>query len=298
MTKNLSTPKAEVDINEILVRKLLVSQFPTLAKLPINLLESGWDNTMYRLGEKLVVRLPRRQKAVAYLKNEQKWLPTLADKLPLPTSTSWHIGQPGFGYPWTWSILPWFEGQAADLAYPAEHQAVPFAYFLKTLHLPTAVEHQEVLNNPHRGVPLALRAADVEERLARLATKTDCITPRIRVIWQAALAAQPSTKVCWLHGDLHARNVVTNQGKISAIIDWGDMTIGDPATDLAAIWMLFAEENARQMAIKTYNPSPDLLARAKGWAVFFAAILLETGLVDAPRHAEMGRVTFERLDNF
>lgn len=298
MVNNLRTPQSEVGINEKLIRQLLVSQFPQLADLPIELLESGWDNTMYRLGDTLLVRLPRRQKAVAYLEREQKWLPTLADKLPLSTSVSLYIGQPEFGYPWKWSVLRWFEGQAADLGYPAEHQAIPFAQFLKALHLLEPAALTDALYNPYRGVPLALRAADTEERLVRLATKTDCITSRIRAIWQAALVTQPSTEACWLHGDLHARNVVTNQGKIAAIIDWGDMTVGDPATDLAAIWMLFAEENARQMAINAYAPSPDLLARAKGWAVFFAAVLLDTGLVDTPRHAEMGRVTFERLDNF
>ena len=120
-------------------------------------------------------------------------------------------------------------------------------------------------------------------------------------IVQAALAAEglaapEDTSPTWLHGDLHARNVLVKDGQSAAIVDWGDITSGDRATDLAAIWMLLENQNARETAIQNYSDDdPALWARAKAWAVIFGVVLLDTGLVDNRRHAEMGRCILERL---
>lgn len=291
-TQVMSSPPAEVEINVELVQQLLQSQYPTLSHLPLSLFDSGWDNDMYRLGTKYAVRLPRRKAALQLLQNEQKWLPILSKRLPIATPSPIYIGNPEFEYPWTWSILPWIEGQAADKVVPAANQVIPLMDFLKALHVSAPVDAPI---NPHRGIALQLRAERIELRMARLKVKTNLITPGIEQTWEAALQADKATKTCWIHGDLHARNVVVHLGKITGIIDWGDMTSGDVATDLAAIWMLFGDATARQKAIAIYQPSSALLARAKGWAVFFGVVLLETGLVDNPRHAEMGKITLERL---
>lgn len=288
----LSTPPAEVNITGDLVQQLLQSQHADLASLPLELVESGWDNDIYRLGKDYAVRLPRRQVAVQLLKNEQTWLPALAKHLPIPTPVTLRIGHPEFGYPWTWSILPWIEGKAADLAAPRADQAIPLTKFLKALHQP-APPNAPI--NLSRCVPIQDRAKGVEERLNRLKKKTNLITPTIEKIWAAALKANKSTEKCWIHADLHARNVVVMDGNISGIIDWGDLTSGDIATDLACIWMLLEDVQARKTALEYYQPSTATLARAKGWAIFFGAVLLDTGLVDNPRHAAMGKLTLERL---
>jgi aminoglycoside phosphotransferase (APT) family kinase protein len=287
------TPAAEHDIDADLVRELLASQHPDLADQAIRAVDAGWDNAMFRLGEGLAVRLPRRAAAAQLVLNEQRWLPLLAARLPLPIPAPLRIGAPGCGYPWSWSIVPWLDGESADLAPPAPSQAGPLAGFLRALHQPAPAEAPA---NPVRGIPLQARAAVVEERLGRLSRLTGMVGPQVLAIWRGALDAPPERAPTWLHGDLHARNVLVRDGVISGVIDWGDITRGDRAADLASVWMLLEPAQARSAAISAYGDAdPDLWRRAKGWAVLLAAALLDTGLVDHPRHAAMGEAAFRRL---
>lgn len=288
----IKTPDAEVNITLQLIRKLLQSQHPDLADLPLEILDTGWDNSMFKLGSKFTIRLPRRQKALPLLQIEQKWLPIIAKELLIPTPIPIRIGKPEFDYPWNWSILPWLEGQTADIEAPASHQAIPLIKFLQGLHLAAPPNAPK---NAGRGVPIQYRATDVELRLQRLQQKTPLITNAIQKVWKDALKADKARSHYWIHGDLHPRNVLVKDKSISAIIDWGDLTSGDVATDLACIWMLFEEKRARLEAVMAYTASPSLLARAKGWAVFFGAVLLDTGLVDNPRNALIGEKTLKRL---
>jgi aminoglycoside phosphotransferase (APT) family kinase protein len=183
-------------------------------------------------------------------------------------------------------VLPWLKGQAADQSQPEETQAVPFARFLRSLHVPAPANAPA---NAVRGGPLHQRAPAVEERMRRLAGRTDLITPQIRQIWNAALDAPIEGALTWLHGDLHPRNVLVEKGVITGIIDWGDITSGDRATDLASIWMLFAAPQAREEALAAYGDlSEATWQRAKGWAVFFGIMLLDTGLIDNSRNAAIG----------
>ena len=286
------TPPAEVNITKSLIQKLLQSQHPDLADLPIKMVDAGWDNEMYRLGNDLVLRLPRRKVAVPFLLNEQKWLPQLASRLPLPIPTPIRTGQPEFNYPYPWSILWWMKGQSANFSYPDISQAEVHANFLKSLHTTAPPDAPE---NELRGVPLIIREPLMLPRVERLKEKTNLITPKIQQLWKSAIKEKNATESCWLHGDLHARNVLTENHKITGIIDWGDITSGDVATDLASIWNLFPDKSAREKIIELYEPDNATLVRAMGWAVFFGVILLDTGLIDNAQHAAMGRVTLERL---
>jgi aminoglycoside phosphotransferase (APT) family kinase protein len=99
----------------------------------------------------------------------------------------------------------------------------------------------------------------------------------------------------WIHGDLHPRNVLTQEGKITGIIDWGDISSGDRATDLASLWMLSSERIARERALFDYGADADTVLRAKGWAVLFAVMLLDTGIQDHPRHAAIGYIALRQL---
>lgn len=147
-----------------------------------------------------------------------------------------------------------------------------------------------------RGVPLAERAVTTEERIRRLDGRTGLVTPHIKRIWGEALEAPLDVPSTWLHGDLHPRNILVSEGAISGIIDWGDLTAGDCATDLASIWMLFAERRAQQRALDEYaNLSQATIQRAKGWAVYFGVVLLDTGLVDHPTHAALGERILRQL---
>lgn len=289
------SPPAEIEIDEALVKRLLQNQHPDLAELPIDLIDAGLDNEMFRLGDSYVIRLPRRAAAIPCIENEQRWLPMIAPELPLPTPVPIRRGAPGKGYPWPWSILPWIEGKAADLGYPQDDQASVLADFLKALHQPAP---SDAPANAVRGVPVHTLRNINEERMAHLLEATNAINPHVYQAWAAGLAAPEASDQTWLHGDLHARNVLIKDGQIVAVIDWGDMTSGDRATDLASIWTLLENPAARRTAIEAYgNPSKDdaLWVRAKAWAVMFGVALLNTGIVDNRRHAEMGRCILERV---
>lgn len=286
-------PAAEVDIDATLVHHLLEEQYPDLAHLPLSHLDSGWDNVMYRLGEAYTVRLPRREIAAQLLINEQEWLPTLAARLPIPVPAPLRTGEPDAGYPWRWSVLPWFAGDCADVRMPASREADRFARFLLALHQPAP---DKAPTNPVRGVPLRVRQANTEERMSRVRQKTELLTREVLATWETALAAAEQTESCWLHGDLHAQNVlIKDDGSFAAIIDWGDITAGDVATDLAGIWALFERSEDRQEILERYQPDEPTLARARGWAVIFGVILVDSGLINSPRHAAAGGKILQRL---
>ncbi len=290
------TPAAEIAIDAALVRTLLREQQAHLSELPLAHLDEGWDNQMFRLGDTLTVRLPRREIAAGLMAHEQAWLPKLAPTLPIFIPSPVYCGKPSKHYPWPWSVLPWLEGEAADLNEPNAHQALPLARFLSALHVSAPAGAP---SSAFRGVPLITREAVVAERMQRVRAKTSLITPAIERLWREALAAPIDMPPTWIHGDLHARNVLCSSGVISGVIDWGDLCAGDRATDLAAIWMLLADARARREAMQALNAMSHITdatwTRAKGWAVLLGVMLLDTGLVDHPRHAVMGERTFRRL---
>lgn len=288
------TPPAEVDIDEPLIRRLLREQHPDLAALPCVPVDAGWDNVMVRLGDSLCLRLPRRQLAAELIVREQTWLPGLSGSLLLPTPVPQRIGLPGCGYPWRWSIVPWLGGVTADLAPPGPGEEMQLAAFFEALHVPAP---SQAPTNPVRGVPLTTRAPHVAERMQRLACKSvSALTPQVYRVWEDALATPIDVGPTWIHGDLHPRNVLVDGERLSGIIDWGDMAAGDRATDLAAIWMLFADSDARSRALSANGSiTQATYLRAKGWAVGFGVTLLDTGLVDHPQHATIGEQTLRRV---
>ena len=288
-----ATPDAEVQVDEPLLRALLESQQPDLAHLPIRALDAGWDNLMIRLGEDLIVRLPRRAVAAQLIEHEQRWLPALTSRLPVPISAPVRTGVAQHGYPWSWSILPYFDGTTVDKMPLGGDQAQALANFLIALHQPAP---NDAPVNSVRGGKLADRAAAFEERAVRIRAKTSCLTPALERCWRSAVDLPLALDRHWLHGDLHARNVLARNQSMQAVIDWGDITAGDAATDLASVWMLLGSQTARDSALASYGADDELRLRAMGWAILFGVMLLDTGLVDHPAHAQMGRVTLARLD--
>lgn len=292
MSTTPGTPEAEFVIDEPLVRALLDEQHPEFTNTSLTLIDSGWDNVTYRLGSDLAVRLPRRGVATTLIENEQQWLPELAANLPLAVPTPVRIGRPQLGYPSAWSIVPWIEGTTADLSPLAADQWASLAEFLSALHTPAP---SKAPINAVRGVPLQHRADALAARLQRLRERTDFITPGVDAAWHDALNAPLARQACWLHGDLHPRNVLADAGRIVGVIDWGDITSGDVATDLASIWMLLPTKATRDSALLQYGADAATVKRAIGWAVLFGAVLLDSGLVDNPRHAAIGKTTLERV---
>jgi len=286
-------PDAEVVVDIETVRALLRTQHPDLSDLSLQETAAGWDNFMFRLGEGMSVRLPRRLASVAMLEHEQCWLPAIAPQLPVPVPSPLRIGKPNDQYPWPWSIVPWLPGETADLAPLTADQAKPLARFLRALHVAAPADAPK---NPARGVPLQQRTIAVQERMQRLAQKTLLANSTVSKIWESALEAPPAELSTWLHGDLHAQNVLVEDGKLTGVIDWADIAAGDSATDLASIWMLLPTVAARETAIAEYGAvSPATWSRALGWAINLGTLLLETGLADNPRHAKIGELTLQRI---
>ncbi len=287
------TPAAEFEVTPELARRLMAVQHPDLAHLPIALLAEGWDNAVFKLGDAFTLRLPRREIGAKLILHEQRWLPLLKDRLPLAVPAPLRVGAPQDDYPWSWSITPWFEGETADLALPDADQGEVLGGFFRALHLPAP---EDAPRNPVRGVPLRTRLSVCETRLESLAGQDVRIDDRILAIWAEALAAPDDAAPTWIQGDPHPRNILVRGGRIVAVIDWGDMAQGDRASDLAAVWMVFPGAEARRRAMIACGPvSEATWRRARGWAVLYGLMLLDSGLVDDPRMAAIARATFARL---
>lgn len=287
-------PPRDQAIDAALVRALLAAQHPDLADLPLRPAAEGWDNVMYRLGEDLAVRLPRREMGAKLIETEQRWLPALAPGLPVATPAPIRLGRPGLGYPWRWSVTPWIAGRPADRHPLAASEGPRLGDFLKALHRPAPAEAPF---NPHRSIDLAARAAVSGPQLARVAAaRPDLATPALLAEWDEASAAPVDRARTWIHGDLHGRNVLARDGRLSGVIDWGDMARGDPAMDLYSLWILLPDRASREAAIAAYGGvSAATLRRARGWAIAMAAVLLDHATPHDPDFGAMGERTFQAL---
>ena len=285
-------PAAEVDVSVELVRQLLAGQHPDLAGLPMRVLANGWDNMVCTVGTDLLARLPRRAQAAELVAHEQRWLPVLAPGLPLPIPAPVRVGQPAGRYPWKWSVVPFLPGQVAALAPPDDRAvaAAALGEFLAALHVPAPPEAPV---NPFRGGPLAERSGRVIEHLGLTVSGTEASAAR--AIWETALAAAPwAGPPAWVHGDLHPANILVNTGRISAVIDFGDLTSGDPANDLSVAWMLFPATE-RAIFWQAYGQADDhTRMRARGWALSLALVFL-TYSADNPLMAGIGKRTFREV---
>jgi aminoglycoside phosphotransferase (APT) family kinase protein len=291
-------PSAEVDVTLDVVRRLVADQMPDLADRQLGMLAHGWDNVMVRIGDDFVARLPRRAVAVELLLHEQRWLPDLALlRLPLPIPVPVRVGRPGHGYPWPWSVVPYLPGGVAALTPPADrgHAAVTLATFLAALHVPAP---PAAPRNPLRGVPLSHRAASLAENLARLGATVD--SHLVTRMFRAAVTATTWDRIpVWLHGDLHPANILVDGGRLSAVIDFGDLTVGDPATDLAVSWMLLPADSrgtfCNTYAAASQHPADEALwIRARAWALVLSAAFLAHS-ADNPQMAAIGRHTLDAV---
>lgn len=264
----------EFRFEQDLVQALLREQHPDLADLELRDVAGGWDNQQWRLGAELAVRLPRTERAPALLRTEQKWLPVLAERLPLPTPTPMRIGKPSALFEHTWTITHWIEGEPADYApITCADAAETLAGFLKALHRQAPAEAPA---NPTRGIPLAGMQDEFNSSLEVIAD--DASADAARETWEKTVAAPAwHGAPTWLHGDLHPANVIMQEGTLSGVIDFGEMCAGDPATDLSAAWILLPAGTASRF-FGTYEDADEAtIARARGWAVLRALHLISIG---------------------
>jgi aminoglycoside phosphotransferase (APT) family kinase protein len=289
---------SETDIDEGLIGRLLEEQAPQLAGLRAVKVRDGWDNAVWRLGDVLAIRITRRAVAVDLHRHEQRWLPVLAPGLPLPVPAPVVIGVPSAQFPWPWSVVPWFEGDVAALVPPAPREARALGRFLAALHVPAP---EDVAPNPARGGPLALRKSAVIKWAEQPLTSGDeALIAEAVGVFNAGVLAATATERVWIHGDLHPRNVLVNQGRLCAVLDWGDVTAGDAAADLAAVWWLFDLDVHGDFWSAYHQVSPAVWHRARAWAALFGISFLSFGLAGDPATAdtqahELGRRQLRRV---
>jgi aminoglycoside phosphotransferase (APT) family kinase protein len=260
----------EVETNAALVHRLLSTQFPQWADLPIERVESaGTDNAIYRLGDHMVVRMPRIHWATGAVAKDH-WLPKLAPLLPLAIPIPIARGTPGEGYPWDWSVVSWVEGEIATIGRITnlDEAATDLAQFATALH---RINFQ---GGPPatRGVPLATRDEPVRDAIASLHGKLD--SGAVTAVWDAALRAPLwDGPQVWVHGDLYDGNLIARGGRLHAVIDWGGLGMGDPACDLIAAWSLFSGES-REVFRAALSVDDATWARGRGWALSVALIAI------------------------
>ena len=267
----------ELDIDVALVRRLLSAQFPDWADLSIRpVRSSGSDNAMFRLGDDLAVRLPRRVgRTVESLEKECVWLPRLAPSLPLAVPVPLAMGAPDDGYPCGWAVYRWLEGETATVTNIADSRqaAEDLADFLAALQgidttgAPSTGEH-----NFFRGVPLARRDEGVRSAIASLSGELDVWA--VTAAWEAALEAPDwDGPPLLIHGDLSDGNLLAHRGRLSGVIDWGGIAAADPACDFMVAWS-FLDRDARDRFRATLQIDDATWARARGWALSVALIAL------------------------
>lgn len=266
----------EVPTDVALVRRLLAAQFPEWADLPIEPVpSSGTDNALYRLGDDMVVRLPRIHWAIGQVEKEQRWLPQLAPRLPFAIPVPLAMGTPGEGYPWNWSVCSWIKGETATNARIADpHQlAADLARFVTALQgIDPAGGPSPGQSSSGRGVPLATRDASTRAAIDSLHGMID--TAAATVAWDTALQALAwDDAPVWIHGDIAPGNLLIEDGRLNAVIDFGCLGVGDPACDLQVAWNFLSTET-RDVFRTALAVDDATWARGRGWALSVALIAL------------------------
>lgn len=264
-----------VPIDAVLVERLLAGQAPRWSGESLRRVDSsGTDNVLFRCGDPWVVRLPRVSWAALQPGTEARWLPHIASRVPLPVPVPVFVGEPANGYPYDWTVVPWLPGSnPGDDAAEDLELASALAAFLTALRaVPAAGGPAPGPANSGRGAPLATRDAAVREAIERMGPTIDRREALAR--WETALSAPVhESQGVWIHGDLHAGNLIVREGRLVGVVDFGCMAVGDPACDLIPAWNLF-DPPARERFRREMEPDDAAWERGRGWALSVAVIAL------------------------
>jgi aminoglycoside phosphotransferase (APT) family kinase protein len=291
----LSVKKA--DITSELVSRLVATQFPQWADLPVRPVDAdGWDNTTFRLGEHMSVRLPSSQAYVEQVDKEHRWLPTLAPQLPLPIPEPLAKGEPGCGFPRPWSVYRWIDGQTAAAGQVADlcQFAADLAGFLAALYkVDPSGGPLPGTHNFFRGGSPAYYGAETRAAFAALRGHID--TSLAAEVWQAALAAPWDGPPVWFHGDAQPGNLLLDpSGRLSAVIDFGTSGIGDPACDTTIAWTFLSGDSQRVFS-ERLPVDEATWTRGRGWAIWKAMIVLVDELETDPEGAEFTKSVISKI---
>lgn len=255
----------EVEVNETLVRRLLAAQMPHLADRPISIVEPwGTDNGIWRLGDDLVVRLPRIGWAAGQVTRDATWLPRLAPHLPVAVPEPVAVGEPADGYPYRWAVHRWIPGHGAAL----DRIDDPITFALEV-----AAFVQQLQRVPTDGAPAASNRArplrDYDEPTRRAIDRASHLidAAAATAVWEEALAAFPHEgPPLWVHADLEG-NCLVRDGRLCGIVDWGSACAGDPAVDVQVVWSPLFTEESRTVFLNALDVDDAMLARSRGAAI-------------------------------
>ncbi|WP_434481732.1 aminoglycoside phosphotransferase family protein [Paenibacillus glycanilyticus] len=262
-----------MEITTELVRGLISSQFPEWQNLEIKPVEkSGHDNRTYHLGNDMTVRLPSHKRYASAVEKETTWLPVFKPLLSLPIPAPVAQGKPTEDFPLPWSVNRWIEGDTVTYANirNLNEFAEDLAGFLKELQAIDATNGVPAgVQNFHRGGNLAVYDQDTRSVIEKLDGSYDRIL--LTEIWELALATRYEAAPLWLHGDVAVGNLLAHNGRLSGVIDFGTMGVGDPSSDLVMAWNFFDDES-RSVFLESMKADQSAIDRARGWALWKALI--------------------------
>ncbi len=265
--------KQTIQVDVALARRLVAAQFPQWQHLWIKpVTSSGWDNRSFHLGDHMLIRMPSAAEYAVQVEKEQQWLPRLAPLLPLSMPEPLAMGNPGDSYPWKWSIYRWLEGDSATVG-PLEDLngfANSLAQFLAALQQIDAKDGP--VAGPHsfyRGG--SLKVYDLQVRKAVSVLKDRIDRNAVLEVWDEAVTTSWCKSPVWVHGDISSGNLLVRKGILSSVIDFGQLSVGDPACDLAIAWTLLKGES-REAFQKTLILDSGTWARGRAWALWKALI--------------------------
>jgi aminoglycoside phosphotransferase (APT) family kinase protein len=266
----MSEPKMdpdEIDVDRPIVVRLIAEQFPQWAGLPVTAVHSaGTDNAIFRLGDDMTVRLPRRTAVVASMAREQRWLPRLAPLLPLAVPVPLAEGVPGQGFPFPWSVYRWLEGENVldDPGVDLPDAAMRLGKFV------AALQRIDTAGGPpplFRGGPVSALDENVRIQIRDLGADGTVDPDLATAAWETALAAPAwQGPPRWVHADLSPMNLLARHGELAAVIDFGGLGIGDPAIDMLPAWQWLTPQT-RDLFRGEVNADDATWARGQGWGL-------------------------------
>jgi aminoglycoside phosphotransferase (APT) family kinase protein len=290
----------DVVVDEALVRALLAEQFPELAARSVRPLGEGFDNSVWVVDQQWAFRFPRRAIAVPLVAREVSVLPLIAPLLPAPVPVPTFVGRESTRFPRPFFGHRLLSGvEAANASLTGTQRAslgVGMGRFLRALHATAtreAADGEHTLPvDPNRRAEMPYRVTMTRDRVGAIEDLQQATRRRVEQILAEAEKLGPSTTNVLLHGDLHVRHVLVEQGTLSGVIDWGDVCVGDPSIDLLFVWSVLSL-HARGGFFEEYGAIDDETAlRARVLAIHLSAVLAlyarEQGLAALERESRAG----------
>jgi aminoglycoside phosphotransferase (APT) family kinase protein len=287
----------EIEITPELVGELLADQFPGWASLPLaRVVSPGTDNAIFRLGSDMAVRLPRIHWAAADAEKEFRWLPHVAPHLPVRVPVPLALGEPGSGYPWRWTVTRWLPGTSAyETPFTSlAAAAVDLAGVIAAMRLIDSGDGPPAAAPAaNRGYPIRQRDGDVAEALSRLGDEVDA--GAVLKAWDEVLDAPDWDRApVWIHGDLQPTNMIVEDDRLTGILDFGGLGVGDPAVDLIPAWSML-DESSRTVFRERLAVDEPTWMRGRGWALSVGLVALPYYLRTNPVIVAWSRTSIEEV---